>query len=88
MGLNILFLVNKDYVEAEIMKALGFLSPMVLFQKHNNDFFKKNCRKFSSIKGNHTLLGAVEVTLGWLLNWRTDYKAKTEVTLRSPSSAL
>lgn len=41
MGFDILSLVSKDYVEAEIMKGRGFLSSMVLFQKHNNDE-KKN----------------------------------------------
>lgn len=69
------------------MKGRGFLSSMVLFQKHNDFFLKKSCRKFPSIRRNHTLLGAVEVTLCWLLNWRTDSKAKIEVTLGSPSSA-
>lgn len=44
MGFNILFVVNKDYVEGKIMKALGFLSSMTLFQKDNNVFF--NYRKF------------------------------------------
>lgn len=87
MGFDILSLVSKDYVEAEIMKGRGFLSSMVLFQKHNNDLKKKSCRRFPSIRRNHTLLGAVEVTLGWLLNWRRDSKAKIEVTLGSPSSA-
>lgn len=87
MGFDILSLVSKDYVEAEIMKGRGFLSSMVLFQKHNNDEKKKRCRRFPSIRRNHTLLGAVEVTLGWLLNWRRDSKAKIEVTLGSPSSA-
>lgn len=70
------------------MKGRGFLSSMVLFQKHNNDLKKKKrCRRFPSIRRNHTLLGAVEVTLGWLLNWRRESKAKIEVTLGSPSSA-
>lgn len=69
------------------MKGRGFLSSMVLFQKHNNDLKKKRCRRFPSIRRNHTLLGAVEVTLGWLLNWRRESKAKIEVTLGSPSSA-